>query len=57
MQNIPLREDGPVLKFFRPKIIFPTTMVFHEQKVKNVQILDGAGTTNYLKVFAIGNYD
>lgn len=34
MQSTPLREDGPFLKFLRPKIIFPTTMVFHEQKVK-----------------------
>jgi len=57
MQHIPLREDGSFLKIFRPKIIFPTTMVVHEQKVKNVQILDGAGTTNYLKAFAKGNYD
>ena len=34
MQSMPLREDGPFLKLLRPKIIFPTTMIFHDQKVK-----------------------
>ena len=34
MQSMPLTEDGPFIKFLKPKIIFSTTMVFHEQKVK-----------------------
>ena len=34
IQSMPFREDGRFLKFLRPKIIVPTTMVFHDQKVK-----------------------
>jgi len=49
MQHIPLREDEPLLKFLRFKIIFPTTTPPQDQKVKKILNSIGAFGEQFIK--------
>ena len=49
MQHIPLREDEPLLKFLRFKIIFPTTTLPQDQKVKKILNSIGAFGEQFIK--------
>ena len=57
MQHIPLREDEPFLKFLRFKIIFPTTTLPHDQKVKKILNSIGAFGEQLIKKTTADNYD